>query len=284
MSRAETMDTDGVWGANSASIAAGNLLKARNRDEAFSALLAGAREAGFDDVSYLAGLAVERQGDEPGYTLRKVMHHSSCPGEWLETLFSEFDPADDYDIQRFLLGHRSPFVSGHNIIDLMPTLDPAQRDILARKAEAGFAANYIVPLPTAPFARQCYSAMMFISSMEMAEFVAKVTRYSHMLASLAHLFHHQAGGDAHTFLERDTNVATCVRALNPTQDDLLTERQREILTAFALGSRTAAVADSIGVSPITVERHLSAIRAKLGAKTTIEAVAQAVGAGLIKPR
>jgi DNA-binding NarL/FixJ family response regulator len=45
---------------------------------------------------------------------------------------------------------------------------------------------------------------------------------------------------------------------------VLTEREWEVLEGLAGGEDTARIADRLGISPITVRRHLSSVMAKLG--------------------
>lgn len=60
----------------------------------------------------------------------------------------------------------------------------------------------------------------------------------------------------------------------------LTARETEILRALAGGESTAAVAASLGISPLTVQSHVKSILAKLGVHSKIEAVTLAWRHGL----
>jgi DNA-binding NarL/FixJ family response regulator len=60
----------------------------------------------------------------------------------------------------------------------------------------------------------------------------------------------------------------------------LTGRETEILRAIASGMSTAAVAESLGISPLTVQSHVKSILAKLGVHSKIEAVTMAWRHGL----
>lgn len=76
-------------------------------------------------------------------------------------------------------------------------------------------------------------------------------------------------------IPRGPNRAT---AANPAE---LTDRELEVLVLLADGLRNAEIAERLVVSPRTVEHHVSAILAKLGARTRGEAGAAAVRLGLI---
>jgi DNA-binding CsgD family transcriptional regulator len=57
----------------------------------------------------------------------------------------------------------------------------------------------------------------------------------------------------------------------------LTQREREILELLAEGLRNVEIGERLSVSPRTVEHHVSAVLAKLGARSRVEAVAWARG-------
>jgi len=66
--------------------------------------------------------------------------------------------------------------------------------------------------------------------------------------------------------------------------NILTPRERECLEWLAQGLTNAGIASKLGVAVPTVAMHLASARRRLGAQTREEAVATAVGLGLIKPR
>jgi len=63
----------------------------------------------------------------------------------------------------------------------------------------------------------------------------------------------------------------------------LTAREKEILSLFAAGMGTAALAQRLEISPVTVRNHAQRILAKLGAHSRLEAVARAYALGVITP-
>jgi DNA-binding CsgD family transcriptional regulator len=62
----------------------------------------------------------------------------------------------------------------------------------------------------------------------------------------------------------------------------LTERELEVLALLAVGSRNAAIAERLFVSPRTVDHHVSAILRKLDVATRGEAVAEAARLNLLR--
>jgi len=64
--------------------------------------------------------------------------------------------------------------------------------------------------------------------------------------------------------------------------DLITEREREVLTLIALGHTTPAIARRLHISEKTVETHRAHIRDKLGLHTRADLVRFALEHGLLK--
>ncbi len=63
--------------------------------------------------------------------------------------------------------------------------------------------------------------------------------------------------------------------------EAVTPREQEVLRLLAAGLRTQAIAARLSISPRTVERHLTALRGKLDARTPAELVRQAEAAGVL---
>ncbi|MCZ2127672.1 MAG: response regulator transcription factor [Anaerolineales bacterium] len=83
------------------------------------------------------------------------------------------------------------------------------------------------------------------------------------------------------FLVRD--YLNLDRASEETPDlDGLTEREREALTLLAEGASNQAVAESLVISPKTVERHRENIMRKLNLHSRAELVRYAIRKGIIK--
>jgi DNA-binding NarL/FixJ family response regulator len=62
----------------------------------------------------------------------------------------------------------------------------------------------------------------------------------------------------------------------------LTPREHEILTLVSRGLTTRRIGGRLGISPRTVETHVSKLYRKLGVRTRVEAVARAAHLGLIE--
>jgi DNA-binding CsgD family transcriptional regulator len=60
----------------------------------------------------------------------------------------------------------------------------------------------------------------------------------------------------------------------------LTPRELEVLQELAGGNPTAEVAETLGISPLTVQSHVKSILAKLGVHSKIEAVTMAFRYGM----
>lgn len=63
----------------------------------------------------------------------------------------------------------------------------------------------------------------------------------------------------------------------------LTERQSEVVQLLALGMTNAEIAGQLVLSVRTVDSHVAAALAKLGARTRKEAVARARDLGVLDP-
>lgn len=64
--------------------------------------------------------------------------------------------------------------------------------------------------------------------------------------------------------------------------ELITERQRQVLSMLATGSTVHQVAHRLGISPRTVERHITALNRALGTSSRVHAVARGASLGLIE--
>ena len=62
---------------------------------------------------------------------------------------------------------------------------------------------------------------------------------------------------------------------------LVTEREREVLQLLARGLTMQQAARRLGISPRTVESHVTKIYRKLGADSRVQAISKAAGLGLI---
>ena len=107
-------------------------------------------------------------------------------------------------------------------------------------------------------------------------YLTKGTSFSEVLATL------RAVTEGDTALSPAIAVSM-LRAIDQAQhtDDLLSDRQVEILQKIANGSGTKQVARELGITQKTVHNHLNAVYRKLDTKSLTQAVLSAVRLGII---
>ncbi|HEX5951258.1 MAG TPA: response regulator transcription factor, partial [Actinomycetota bacterium] len=76
-------------------------------------------------------------------------------------------------------------------------------------------------------------------------------------------------------LARRTRLSSDVRAV-------LTERELQILDLLARGFTVKQVATRVGLSPRTVEKHISNLYRKLGVRNRVQAISKATAIGLVE--
>ena len=74
---------------------------------------------------------------------------------------------------------------------------------------------------------------------------------------------------------KENGARTRIRSRGPTT------RERQILSMLATGDTDVEIAGKLNLSPATVQTHVRNAKAKLGARTSAQAVAMALRAGLI---
>jgi DNA-binding CsgD family transcriptional regulator len=62
----------------------------------------------------------------------------------------------------------------------------------------------------------------------------------------------------------------------------ISQREREVLELAVQGRSSKRIAYELGISESTANYHIASIKRKLSARTRTQAIAQAVGAGLIR--
>lgn len=80
-----------------------------------------------------------------------------------------------------------------------------------------------------------------------------------------------------------TDTWSAVKPPRIARDDLLTPRQRQIVTLIADDLTAKEIGDRLGISPKTVEFHRILIRQRLDVTGTAGIVRYAIRAGLIQP-
>ncbi len=239
---------------------------------------------GFDHYSVLAGGLANPGSPFAHGALSQIAHISSCPSDWLDYLVSADALQDDYDIQCMLTGQLAPFVSGHNLLSVMPPLSDAQNRLLARKAEFGFAANLIVPLPRTPIQRPAYEAVILMSELDEPSFRSALEAHFDYLVAACHMLRRVLSRDALALYAEITGGALHRRlstARTEVPASVLTRRQRAVLVDMSAGGRPEDIAERLEISRSTVDFHLRAARDALGANTLHEAVAKAIRLKLI---
>ena len=66
--------------------------------------------------------------------------------------------------------------------------------------------------------------------------------------------------------------------------ELLTEREREVLTQVGLGLNNTEIAGQLFLAEATVKTHIGHILAKLGLRDRVQMVVLAYDAGMVKPQ
>jgi len=73
------------------------------------------------------------------------------------------------------------------------------------------------------------------------------------------------------------------RSGEPAAGSILTSREEEVVKLVAEGYSTREIANTLGISPKTVERHRSNVLQKLGLRDRLELTRYAIRTGLIEP-
>ena len=159
-------------------------------------------------------------------------------------------------------GRLAPYKWGESVL---PDLDCAdEKLVVAETVSAGLKSQYSVILPDARTSVRPIGALTIGSSMRENEYFGSIAGREGDLAALAMLFHFLSIGE----VKREQAGAS-----------RLSVRERDCLAYVALGVRTGAIADKLGLSEVTIELHLRNARAKLRASTTAQAVARAITFG-----
>jgi DNA-binding CsgD family transcriptional regulator len=238
-------------------IAFDNLLDAATPQALACALQASLGDHGVSFVSLRTGAA---PGAPPAIA-------TTMPERWIayyrDQRYAEIDPGPA-DAMRAVSPLKMCFSESHPGFTWRGRLRGMGREL----AEIDVRGAVVVPLAPLPGEAYCLATFFTGEPSHLFDGWAAETR--------VHL--EQAAAIAHYRL-RQLRAATAEAGRDVTCR--LTERETEVLARFAAGERVARVAWHLGLSPRTVEFHLSNARRKLRAKTREQAVAVAVRDGLI---
>lgn len=78
----------------------------------------------------------------------------------------------------------------------------------------------------------------------------------------------------------EARLADIIREATPMPE--LTQRERQTLTMIVAGKSNFEIAELMGVSPKTAEKHRSSLMAKLGVRSLVELMSHALKVGLIE--
>lgn len=233
----------------------GALQEAGDCDDLWSVCVSHFRAFGIDSLIYVC---VRPEAPHDAGVTR-----STLPAWWTDHYLSEKQIADDP-----LLRHCESFeprLTGIEYLDLYPTMPKPARQRLLDMNEAGLSSGFTSPVRLGSN-RRC-GGWTFGSHLPRRRFDKLFDEVALPVRLMGFYAHERL--DA--FASRpDAESTTSGR---------LSGRERTCLTLLAKGSRTAQIADEIGIAPITVEFHLKNARRKLGAATREEALARALVEG-----
>lgn len=231
------------------------LAATRSFDAALDLLAEAAQSLGFVGVDY-AALPSARVLD--GSWAGLSIFERNFPRDWQRgwRIHGRFDPI-------LPTSYREGLPLDWQAVRGRASLSAAEREAIAFLDGMGFPSGITVPIH---LPRNEFAFVSGVSRLDGTQWQALCAEARAPLMVLAHTFHHLT-------VER--------RAPSTARDFRLTRRERECLQHAALGQAAPATALHMNRSVDTVRRHLKAAIAKLGARTIAQAVAVAVGCGLI---
>ncbi len=206
--------------------------------------------------------------------------HGTCPDAW-QRCYRDNNLVDGDPMVSAARRRRLPFAWG----DVpLPPRGPGPAPLALRAMDAardhGYREGYVVPFHSVDALGRPRSALTALFWKEpRPEFEALLARHRHAL----HVFLIYWQERAVDFVWPDP--AQGFRALDgegrPLAAARLTDRERDVLSWAARGKTTAAIAAILGISAETVETHVRAAMAKLGASNRTAAAVRAVQLRLI---
>ena len=90
------------------------------------------------------------------------------------------------------------------------------------------------------------------------------------------------GADLGMTLDSVAAYAGSARTFLPDLEADLTQRQRQVLELLGDGRTMGQIASRLGISPRTVETHVTSLYRKLGVRTRVQAISRAATLGLVE--
>lgn len=222
------------------------LLAERDPDRLWQAFSGRLAELGFDKLNYTVFLP-SRSLDAPDLINPSL---STMPAEWLadyaERRLDLIDPLVDY-----------VSAGGQDPILFDATAEGDIGEVARTALRGGMKAGVLVPLQRGPGRHT--GGMVIGSSLDPADTRERVRRHGALLLAMARVFHAGIAGE----IMLRTHGAQALSA-----------RERDCLSAVAMGRRISAVAHDLNIAEVTVGMHLKNARKKLGARSLPEAVAR----------
>lgn len=187
------------------------------------------------------------------------------------------------------LGHTADEVVGAYCFDVMRTCVVGGQQVC--RMECAAVANARRERPTRPFevrvkGRQGEQRWLHVTTItarsaggqkRVVHWFRDVTRYHQLDETVARVMSQPGVPPA-----REEQCADEGSRPSPPPDAIhLTPREREVLRLLVRGLATGAIAEALGVSPITARNHVTNLMEKLGASTRLQAVAIASRRGLL---
>jgi DNA-binding CsgD family transcriptional regulator len=170
---------------------------------------------------------------------------------------------------RYCCSTLAPIRTGPEYLDEYDFLTGPERRIVLEAGETGFRSGFSAPIRL--LGGQGFGGWNFGSRFGRRELDTLLKAHGPDLR-LAGLY-------VHEYVERLSQPTD----KPPTRYWRLTVRERECLLWLGRGLRTAAIADRLGIAPVTVDLHFKGARTKLNAATREEALAKAILCGQIDP-
>jgi two-component system, NarL family, nitrate/nitrite response regulator NarL len=208
------------------------------------------------------------------------------------------------DVHRIFAGALESLLrrSGHDVVGCVAGLDAAVNMVLLEHADAcvldadlaghglsgalqeviaGSPRTAFVVLadsPTSPGLAGSLAAGVHGAALKTDDFV-EVLRV--LTGAASRLARRSAGGTVLSLSAQAAHRPVRHSTRYPALDNLLTPREREVLTRLVQGESTTSMARSMGVQLSTTRTHVDSVLFKLGVHSRLEAVAYAVREGII---